>query len=347
MNDAMPVWPTFGDRFNAGTVTEPRTEPPRQDEMRGKAVGVGRRFIDGVRNDDVAGLAAELAYRFLFAVFPFGLFVAALGAFISSFFHVNNPAGQIVAGLGDNLPPAIGTGLRPDLERLLSSPRADLLSVGAIAALWAATGGTNALVKGMHRAYEVPESRPFIVRYLIAIGLTLLAAVGVIASFVTIVGGALATQQVAAQFGLGAQAFAVLQLLRYPAVFLALTLAVTILYRYAPSVVVPWRWVVVGAAFFTIGWLVATAGLGYYASNVANYGATYGSLGAVIVLMLWFYVTAALLLIGAELTAALARERAPELIGRRGEEAAAAAAVEGAAAQTRPRAGTVTRRTLP
>jgi membrane protein len=297
----------------------------------GDLKAVSRRMVEGLKKDDVSGLAAEIAYRFLFAIFPFGLFVAALGAFVATSLHVDNPAQQVVAGLGDNLPPSIADGLRPELERLLTSARADLLTVGALAALWAATGGTNALVKGIHRAYDVPEQRPFLLRYVVAVGLTLLAAVGAIGSFVTIVGGAMLTQQLAAQIGLGDQAFAVLQILRWPAVFLVLTAAVAILYRYAPSIVVPWRWVLVGAAAFTLGWIAATAALGFYAGNVANYGATYGSLGAVIVLMLWFYLTAAMLLIGAELTAALARELSPSEIRRRGEERAAADAVADAA----------------
>ena len=118
------------------------------------------------------------------------------------------------------------------------------------------------------------------------------------------------------------------QLLRWPAVFVVLTIAVVILYRYAPSVVVAWRWVAAGAVVFSLGWLVATAALGWYAANVADYGATYGSLGAVIVLMLWFFVTAVLLLVGAEMTAALARELSPDEIRRRGEEQVVAEAVD-------------------
>jgi membrane protein len=291
---------------------------------------IGHRLVRGIQVDDVSGLAAEIAYRFLFAVFPFGLFVAALSSFVAGALHVQDPAQQIVSGLGDNLPPSIAEGLRPELERLLNSARGDLLSIGALLALWAATGGTNAVVKGIHRAYEVEETRPFLMRYALAIGLTLLAAVGVIASFVTIVGGALITQQIAATVGLGDQAFAILQLLRWPAVFVVLTVAVAILYRYAPSIVVPWRWVLVGAVTFTLGWLLATTALGFYAANVANYGATYGSLGAVIVMMLWFYVTAAMLLVGAELTAAIARERTPDEIHQRGEERSAASTVENA-----------------
>ena len=308
----------------------PVIDATNDDRATDRLSAVGRRLLEGIKKDDVSGLAAEIAYRFLFAIFPFGLFVAALGAFVATSLHVDNPAEQMVAGLGDNLPPSIADAIRPELERLLTSARADLLTIGAIAALWAATGGTNALVKGIHRAYEVPEQRPFLLRYLVAVGLTLLGAVGVIGSFVTIVGGAMLTQQIAQQVGLGDQAFAVLQLLRWPAVFLVLTAAVAILVRYAPSIVVPWRWILAGAALFTVGWIVATAALGFYAANVANYGATYGSLGAVIVLMLWFYVTAAMLLIGAELTASLARELSPGEIRRRGEEQAAAAAVSDA-----------------
>jgi membrane protein len=293
-------------------------------------MAVGRRLISSIREDDVSGRGAEIAYRFLFAVFPFGLFVAALGTSVAAWLQVESPADQIVAALGDNLPPAIAAALQPELERLFETASNGLLWTGALLALWAATGGTNALVKGIHRAYGVPEQRPFLLRYAIAVGLTLLAAVGAIGSFVTIVGGAMITQQIADQLGLGAQAWTLVQLLRWPAVFLLLTLAVSILYRYAPSIVIPWRWIAVGAVVYTLGWLIATAALGWYAANVADYGATYGSLGAVIVLMLWFYATGVLLLVGAELTAALARELTPDEIPRRGEELAVTEAVDDA-----------------
>src|SRR4029079_18432240 len=151
-------------------------------------------------------------------------------------------------GLGDNLPPSIAEGLRPELERLLGGHQPGHITFGALTALWAATGGTNALVKGIHRAYEVPEQRPFLLRYAVAIGLTILAAAGAILSFVTIVGGAVFTQQAAQRIGLGDQAFFVLQLLRWPAVFVVIMAAAAILYRYAPSVGVPWAGIIPGDA---------------------------------------------------------------------------------------------------
>lgn len=305
------------------------------------------RFLHGVKDDDVSGLSAEIAYRFLFAVFPFGLFVAALGSFAAVYFRIDNPADEAVRALGDNLPPSIADAIRPELQHLLSSARPDLVSIGALAALWAATGGVNAVIKGMHRAYDVEEIRPFVMRYVVAVGLTLVAAVVIVGSFVTIIGGAMLTEQAVANLGLGELASAVLWWLRWPALFLALTGAVAILYRYGPSVAVPWRWVLAGASAFAVGWLVATGLLGYYVGHVADYGATYGSLGAVIVLMTWLYVTAALLMVGAEITASLAHEVTPEAIHRRDTEQAVAHAVDGAANELRDGVESTARRVTP
>jgi membrane protein len=305
------------------------------------------RFLHSITEDDVSGLSAEIAYRFLFAVFPFGLFVAALGSFLGVYFRVDNPADEVVLALGDNLPPSIAEAIRPELQHLLSSARPDLVSVGALAALWAATGGVNAVVKGMHRAYDVEEIRPFLMRYVVAVGLTLVGAIVVVGSFVTIVGGATLSQQVGQRAGLGDVANALLSVLRWPVIFLVLTGAVAILYRYGPSVAVPWRWTVAGAATFSAGWLAATAILGFYIGNVADYGATYGSLGAVIVLMTWFFATAALLIVGAEVTATLAHELTPDAIHRRGGEEAVAAAVDGATKRVREDVKETARRVVP
>jgi membrane protein len=308
---------------------------------------IRKRLIRNVKEDDLSGLSAEIAYRFLFAVFPFGLFAAALGSFAAAYLRVDNPADEVIHGLGDNLPPSIADAIRPELQHLLSSARPDLVSIGAIAALWAATGGTNALVKGMHRAYDADEIRPFLLRYGVAIGLTLLGAIGVLLSFVTVIGGAMLTEQIAGRLGLGAMSSTILWVLRWPAVFMVLTLAVSILYRYGPSVVVPWRWIVAGASVFALGWLVATAVLGFYVGNVADYGATYGSLGAVIVLMLWLYLTAALLMFGAEVTAALAHELTPDQIQERGEEEELAEAVDHATDEVKDGVKTTARRVTP
>jgi membrane protein len=295
--------------------------------MRDALVRIGKRFLADVKRDDVSGLAAELAYRFLFAVFPFGIFVAALTAFVAPAIGIADPTGQILGAIGDNLPADVANGIRPQLEAVIGTTQPGLLTIGAVAALWAATGGTNALIKAMNRAYEVEETRAFIPRTALAVGLTLLASVGLLAAFVTIVGASLLTAGLAEQLALDPGVVATIGLLRWPVVFAGLSLAVAVLYKLAPNARAPWRWSIAGGAVFSVGWLVATAGFGFYVANFGSYANTYGALGGVIVLMLWFYLSAMVLVGSASLMAAAMKELQPEAFaaGRTAAKAAGSA----------------------
>lgn len=300
--------------------------------MRDDATRIGKRFLADIKRDDVAGLAAELAYRFLFAIFPFGIFVAALTAFVASATGVADPTGQILGAIGDNLPPDIAGAVAPQLEAVIGTTRPGLLTIGASAALWAATGGTNALIKAMNRAYEVEETRPLVPRYALAIGLTLLASVGFIGAFVTIVGASLLTSEVIKQFNLDQGTVEAFGILRWPVVLAFLSAAVAVLYKLAPNFAVPWRWALVGGFIFSIGWLVATAGFAFYVANFGSYANTYGALGGVIVLMLWFYLSGIILIGAAAMVASAMKELQPEAFAA-ARKAAEEAAQEAADAQ--------------
>src|SRR4051812_14954149 len=106
------------------------------DGMRDVALRVGKRFISDFQRDDVAGLGAELAYRFLFAIFPFGIFVAALTAFVTQAIGFAAPTSQIMSSVGDNLPSDIASAVRPQLEAVLGDTKPGLLTLGAVLALW-------------------------------------------------------------------------------------------------------------------------------------------------------------------------------------------------------------------
>ncbi len=310
-----------------------RRRTARLNQAMGRSTEFGRRYLKQFRDDDVPGIGAELAYRFLFAVFPFGIFLAALGALVAGAIGIENPAGKIVSGLGDNLPSGVAGPLQNELGRVIEQSGAGVLSFGALLALYAAAGGTNALIKALNRALDVEESRGFIGRLIVAIVLTLLLAVGILAAFVTIVGGALLTEQAAQQLGVGSQARTLIQLLRWPVVFLVLVVAVSVLFRFAPNVATPWRWVVTGAVVFAVGWLVVTFAFSLYVSNIADYSATYGTLGGVIALMLWFYLTAVVLVGSGEVVAVATKMFEP---GRAAapEQTALDRAAEGASAAT-------------
>ncbi len=287
-----------------------RRAAPYQRAMRG-AVDFLKTYLTEFQKNDLPGLSAELAYRFLFAIFPFGLFVAALTAFVAQGIGMSDPSGQIMGALGDNLPPDVAAAVQPELQRVLDVARPGLLTIGALAALWAATGGTNALIKGTNKAFEVEDKRSFVVKTALAIALTLLATIGILVAFVTIVGGSLLTEQLAEQVGIGG-AWQTISLIRWPLVAVALTLAVAVLFHFAPAIRPSWRWCIVGGVVFTVGWLATTALFAFYVSNVANFGATYGALGGVIALMLWFYITGLLLTGSAQLAAVLMRRYEPD-----------------------------------
>lgn len=272
-----------------------------------RSFGRLRSLVRQALGDDIVGLSAELAYRFLFALFPFMIFLAALGGFVSSWLGVADPATRVIDALGGDLPPELMATIRPELEAVLGATNAGLLSFGAVAALWAASGGTNALIKAMNRAYGVEDTRGFVRRYALAVGLTLLAVGGIIASFVVIAGGAVLSAELVAPLGIGSVAWTAIEILRYPLVLSLLIVAVAVLYRLAPAVRAPWRRALLGATVFAVGWVLTTAAFSLYLSHVGDYASTYGTFAGVIVLMSWFYLTALVLLIGAEVVASWSR----------------------------------------
>jgi membrane protein len=278
--------------------------------------GIGRDLLEQFHADDAFGLAAELAYRFLFALFPFGIFLAALAALVASSL-ATDPSGAIMRGLHDNLPPDVASSIQPELSRILGNTRPGLLSVGAVGSVAAATSGTLALIKAMNRAYDVEETRPAFVRYGTAVGLTILVGTATIASFVTLVGGAVLPDVLVAWAGLPESLSRTVTLLRWFVVFAVLVVAVATLVRVAPNVRPPWRLALTGGAVFAIAWIVATALFALYVENFGTYDATYGTLAGFAVLMAWFYLTALVLVAAAELTAVLTKRLAPGILVER------------------------------
>ena len=158
------------------------------------ALGFLKRLATQVMDDEVPDVAAGLAYRFLFAIFPFAIFLAALAGFVGPALGMGDPTNEILAGVSDNLPPDVAAQIRPQLEAVLGTTRPGLLSIGAVLALWAATGGVGAVIKGMNKAYDVEETRGFVRSTAVALGLTILGSIGILFAFVTIVGGSVITE---------------------------------------------------------------------------------------------------------------------------------------------------------
>jgi membrane protein len=231
----------------------------RSDARDAEPVTFGVDLWRRTREHDVTGLAAELAYRFLFAIFPFGLFLIASAAFFANVLGLGDPTGTIINGLGDNLPASLADAVRPELEHVLTQQRFALVSSGAVLALFAALTGTMTVIKAMNRAYGVRDDRPFLRRYGLGLALTVAGSIGILVAFVTIVGGAFLTEKAAETLGLGSATYGVISILRWPAVFGLLVLAAVIVYRFGPNLQPTWGEAFRGAVVFASGWLEKNA----------------------------------------------------------------------------------------
>jgi membrane protein len=263
--------------------------------------------------DDVPEMSAALAYRFFLSIFPFALFIAALASAAAIGFGIENPARQGIDAAGTTLPPDVSPVIRDELQRMLEQSRG-IASFTIVATVFFATGGTLAVIRAMNRAFDVVESRPIWRRYLVAIGLTLFAGAGIVGAFLTFAIGGIFGESIAEQLGIEDVYRTIFEVGRFALAFLLVFVAIVLLYRIAPNLRLPWRYAAAGAAVFALGWLATTAGFIFYISNFADYGATFGALAGVAILLIWFYLTGFLLLVAAEACAVLQAMYDPDLL---------------------------------
>ena len=273
----------------------------------GRAVRRPRTFIRGlvlhIARDGLTTLAAALSYYFFFALFPFVLFLLALITFLPGVEGLQNWLLQWTAHV---VPPQAYDTLAGVINGLLSQPRGGILSLGAVLALWSASSAFAGLTSALNVAYGVRERRPWWKVRLLAIGLTVALSFFMILAFVLAVGsGPLAARLVDFLGPLGAIA---LLLLNWLAVLAAITLVIASVYHFCPDVDFPWRWFSPGSVLFTLGFGATTMVFSYYVARFGSFDKTYGSLGAVIILLLWMYLLALFVLLGGEINAYLDRE---------------------------------------
>jgi membrane protein len=231
--------------------------------------------------------------------------------------------------LSGMLPDYVRDLLAEQLHAIVSgSPKALSFAVifGFLFTLWSATKGVNALIVALNIAYDEQEKRGFFKLSLTALALTMGAVLFAALTLALVV----ALPAALSWLPLGSWGETAALWLRWPILAGALMLGLSTLYHFGPSRDRPrWRWVSWGAAGVTAVWLAASIGFSYYVSNFGKYNETYGSVGAVIFLLMWFWVGAYLVLIGAEVNAELERQTARDTtigprrpLGRRGAYAA-------------------------
>lgn len=262
---------------------------------------VGKRAFKGFQDDDMNTYAAALTYRFLLALFPFVIFLLTMleALNLENFF----------TWLLDQAQAALAADAYTQVENIITQIRGGasggLLSFGLIAALWAASAGVRSAMHALNVAYGVQEERPAWRQYALSLVFTVGLAAMLIAAIALLLLGPQAITWLADQVGLGDLFVTLWSWLRIPAAIVLMMLAVAVVYFFFPNVEQPFRIISPGSVFAVLAWLVATVGFSIYVSNFGNYNATYGSLGGIIALMFYFFISAATLLLGAEVNAVI------------------------------------------
>lgn len=270
---------------------------------------LARRVWQQIDEDDVSGRAAQLSYYFLLALFPLLIFLSAV---LGQIFAGNAQMYYELLGHLERVMPASAYDLvRATVDEITASASGSRLSLGLLATLWTASSGMDALILGLNVAYEVKERRAWWRRRIVAIGLTGLMAIVSGVALVLVLGGGRLGFFLAGIYGLGAT-FARLWLtlqLAFPPVFMVVIFA--IVYRFGPNLRAHgWQALMPGTLVAVALWIAATALFRLYLSYFDAYSKTYGSLGAVIVLMLWLYLSGAAILIGGEVNSEIRKAAA-------------------------------------
>jgi membrane protein len=245
--------------------------------------------------------AAQLAYYFVFALFPFLSFLVTLTAYLP----LQAAVQDLLTRLSELMPDQAMAILQAQLQKLLTVQRPRLLTVSLLLAVWSASRGVDAIRTALNLAYDVKESRPFWKTQGMAVAITVIGAVLVLLSITLIALGGKAGEWLASQLGVQQVYAMIWGLLRWPITMFLIMLVAATLYYFLPDVEQQWRFITPGSVVGTTLWLLATWGFTQYAEHFAKYDVMYGSIGGMIVLLTWLYLTGLIFVLGGEINAIL------------------------------------------
>jgi membrane protein len=259
-----------------------------------------KRTMKEFNQDDALDRAAALSYYFLLALFPLMIFLLSVLGFVMG--QNSSLQTNMMQYMGRVLPPQAFELVSKTLTSIVQASGAGKLSFGLVFTLWSATGGVSAIMSAMNIAYDVREGRSFIKTHAIAVGLTIALAILGLGGLALVLFGAKAAAWIAGKWALGSVFVIAWRIAQWPVVLFLLSLAFAAVYYYAPDVEEQhWYWITPGAVVGVGLWILGSIGFRIYLNYFNSYSKTYGSLGALIILMLWFYLTGLALIIGGEL----------------------------------------------
>ncbi|MGO3050757.1 hypothetical protein CD110_12520 [Staphylococcus casei] len=250
-----------------------------------------------IGKDDASGLSAQLSYYFMLSLFPMLLFLLSIVPVVGV------KQSTIRDMIKEHVPPDYAPQVSSIIGDIMDNASGGLLSIGLIVALWSASNGMTALMNSFNVAYDVEDSRNFIVSKLLSVLFTLALIVVLPLALILPTFGEQISSLLFGPIGLGDQVKWVFNIIRVILPLIVVFVAFMVLYTLAPNVKIKMMSVIPGSIFATVVFLVGSYLFGIYISNFANYSKTYGSIAGIIILMLWLYITGFIIIIGAEINA--------------------------------------------
>jgi membrane protein len=264
-----------------------------------KPVDLIKRTIKKLGEDELSTRSAALSYYFILALFPMFLFLLSLiGIFAGPSSELRE---SILSTLGRMAPGSASGLVHSVVSETTKASSGIKVGAGILGALWAASAGMSAVMVSLNVVHKVTETRPWWRQKLSAVALTVALAALIIMALALVLYGGKIGDLIATQFGFDDLFAITWQAVQWILPFAAMFLAFSAVYYFAPNIKGAWHWVTPGAALGVVIWLMASLGFRAYLHFFDSYSATYGSLGAVVILLLWLYITGFAILIGAEL----------------------------------------------
>lgn len=268
-----------------------------------KLVSYVKELVHEFQKDNIPILGAAQAYYYLLAIVPMIILL------LSILPYMNIEAETAINALGKVIPSDTAEVFRENIISIVEQPKGGLLTVGILGTLWSASNGVNAFIQSANQAYNVEETRSFIKVRLLSIVLTLGMILAIVVALVLPVFGDVLINFMNNTFNLPSQTVIIFQLLRWVISVLVIGAILMALYHFAPNKNIPFKHILPGAIITAALWQIISLAFSFYVSNFANYSATYGSLGGIIILMLWFFLTGIILMVGAEINVIYHRRR--------------------------------------
>ncbi len=264
-------------------------------------IDFGKQLIKKMNTHRITGLAAEQAFYYLLSIFPSLILSLSILPYLSI-----NP--QVVSNFFQTFIPIETSQLIEEtFISILSERNNSLLTFGIVGTIWSASNGINAFIHSMNIAFDVTETRNYFMNRIFSIIMTFGLICAFIIALILPVFGNIILDLINQVLPISDEIQSLIHVLRWGIAVVIISIILAYLYKIAPNIHLSLRHVLVGAVIATILWLLVSLGFSFYINNFGNYSATYGSLGGVIVLMLWLYLTGLSLIIGGEINAYLYR----------------------------------------